>query len=316
MTTSSPLVSVVIPAFNAQTYLADCLASVQAQRGEFGMEVFVVDDGSTDGTAGIAQRHPGVTLLRQPNRGPSAARNAGIEAAGGEFVAFLDADDLWPEGKLAAQLAVLQRHPEAGLVFGDCQQFNAERRWPQTEFEAAHLGGAAWGNDETVPDAYPRLLTNNFITTGSVVVRRSVLAGVGGFAEDLRLVEDLDLWLRIALRHRIAWSSHLCLLRRRHAANTSCDAEAMGLAYLNVLGRQPSSDDLPRGMPNPELKLHAAREYMSLSELALGRGDMRTAWQRAWRGVATRGTLHGAWQLGRASMMLLGSAVRSPGRKP
>ncbi len=315
MTSASPLVSVVIPAFNAQACLADCLASVQAQRGDFTIEIVVIDDGSTDSTADVAQQHPGVALLRQSNRGPSAARNVGIESARGDFIAFLDADDLWPEGKLAAQLAVLQRNPDASLVFGDCQQFSAERRWPQTEFAAAGLGAAAWGHDELVPDTYAGLLKDNFITTGSVVVRRSVLASVGGFAEDLRLVEDLDLWLRIALRHRLAWCAKVCLLRRRHAANTSNDAEAMGLAYLEVLRRQPSSGQAQQGMPSPMLKLHAAREYLILSELALGRGDARTAWQRAWRGVATRGTLRGLWQLAQVSMMWLGSSVASLGRK-
>jgi glycosyltransferase involved in cell wall biosynthesis len=278
MSSNPPAVSVVIPAHNAGAYLPDCLASVHSQSCDAGVEIIVVDDGSVDASVAIARSTPGVTCLSQPRRGPSAARNAGIAAARGEYIAFLDADDLWPPGKLDIQLRMLRQQPATALVFGDCRQFDASGAWPRTEFEAGRQGAAAWGPSGLVPDAYPRLLAENFITTGSVIVRHAALAEVGGFSDDLHLVEDLDLWLRIARRRPIAWCGEVCLLRRRHDANTSRDPEAMSLAFLEVLRRQPAGE--------PSLAQLVGDVHVQLAELALGRGRYGLAAKRAWRALA------------------------------
>jgi glycosyltransferase involved in cell wall biosynthesis len=298
-------VSVVIPAYNAERYLHECLASVLSQAGDFELEVLVVDDGSSDGTVAMARSHAGVHCLSQPNRGPSAARNAGIAAGSGELVAFLDADDLWPPGKLASQVDLLQRHPQLAMVFGDCRQFDADGPRPRTEFEAGGHGRAAWGAGPAMPDAYARLLHNNVITTGSVVVRRAALAAAGGFAEDLRLVEDLDQWLRIAHDHPIGWCDDVCLLRRRHDSNISGNQEQIGLAFLEVLARHarrwhpadPAARDLDAGRL-------AAHQYLHLADLASRRGDRRTAWQRV--GQAVRASRHPAawWHAVKTSLRL------------
>jgi glycosyltransferase involved in cell wall biosynthesis len=283
---STVSVSAVIPAYNAQSHLAECLASVSEQSGRFTLEIIVVDDGSRDATAEIARRHPGVQCITQANAGPSAARNVGIASARGEFIAFLDADDLWPAGKLAAQLDVLLQHPEAALVCGDCRQFDARGRWPRTEYASNGVGAGGWDSGELVPQAYSRLLENNFITTGSVVARRAMLQEAGGFAEDLRLVEDLDLWLRMARRHPIAWCALECLLRRRHDANISGNAEAVALAYLDVLERHRKSwgpgDAAALGVDAGWLE---SKEYLHLAELAVARGVRGVALQRVWRGL-------------------------------
>lgn len=281
-----PLVSVVIPAFNAQAHLAECLVSVASQERDFDIEIIVVDDGSTDATAEIARTFAGVRCIVQPNRGPSAARNVGIEAARGTYVAFLDADDLWPTGKLKEQIRILEDHPELGLLFGDCRQFSAQGARPQTEFQANHLGRAQWGPGPVIPDAYARLLEVNFITTGSVIVHRDILQAVGGFAEDLRLVEDLDLWLRIAHRHPIGWCEHECLHRRRHADNISRDSEAMALAFLEVLRRHRLSW---RGAEAAKRRRHAdsleSRKHIYLAELALSDARPGAAVRRLGRSV-------------------------------
>src|SRR5512139_3128801 len=125
-----PQVSVVIRAYNAIDHIEDCLASVTDQRTPFSLEIIVVDDGSTDGTLEKLRSTPGLTCLAQSKRGPAAARNAGIRHARGEYIAFLDADDLWPDGKLQKQVELLQRHPDAAMCFGDCRQFEGERWWP------------------------------------------------------------------------------------------------------------------------------------------------------------------------------------------
>jgi len=308
-----PLVSVVIPAHNAAAFLQASIDSASAQAGAFELEIVVVDDGSTDATPAIARAHAGVRLVTlNRNRGPSAARNAGVATAGGEFVAFLDADDLWPAGSLAARLEVLQRWPQAAFVFGDCQQFDASGPRAQTLFEAGGLGLRAWGHEGLVPEAYRRLLADNFVTTGSVVARRAALAEAGGFAEDLRLVEDLDLWLRLARRHAVAWCGQVCLLRRRHAHNLSRDARAMGLAYLEVLRRQAA--DPARLAPSPQAALAAlaAREWLHLADLALAVGQTGEAWHCTWRSLRLRPS---ARALGRA-LRAGAAALRAPRPRP
>lgn len=303
-----PLVSVVIPAYNAEAYLGDCLRSVRAQTGAFELEIIVIDDASTDGTADLASAQERVLLCRQPvNRGPSSARNDGIGIARGDFVAFIDADDLWPPGKLAAQLAVLQRQPDAALVFGDCRQFDETGPRARTQFEAGRLGASVWGAGEIVPDAYLRLLDDNFITTGSVVARRLALTQAGGFAADLRLVEDLDLWLRIARRHQITWCSKVCLLRRRHDANLSRDPEAMSLAFLEVLRRQVADD---RGAPPARalrLAAVAAREQLHLADLALQQGQPAAGSRWALRSLKAQPGPRALWRLVRATLMRMTS---------
>ena len=144
MPMSPPLVSVLIPAFNAAAYLEDCLASVWLQVGEFELDVIVIDDGSTDATAAIVGRHAAARLLQQTQHGPAAARNAGITVARGDFIAFLDADDLWPAGSLKARMDVLLNHRDAAMVFGDCRQFDSGGEWNQTLFEAGRLGPVSY----------------------------------------------------------------------------------------------------------------------------------------------------------------------------
>jgi glycosyltransferase involved in cell wall biosynthesis len=286
---TTPSVSVVIPAHNAAAHLGECLDSVRSQSGDVQFEIVVVDDASTDGTVEVAASRPNVIGVRLPtNSGPSRARNAGVAASRGEFVAFLDADDLWPGGSLAARLAVLQRHPEAALVFGDCRQFDAGGLRAQSEFEANGLGVAAWGPGEIVPNAYWRLLADNFVTTGSVLVRRSVLDEVGGFAEDLRLVEDLDLWLRITHSHSIAWCSQVCLLRRRHEGNVSRDAQAMSRAYLTVIERQRRTLGPSSARVEARFAMLRARELRHMADAAWAAGDARTAALRARESLAVR----------------------------
>ena len=299
-----PLVSVIIPAYNASRHLAECLGKVREQVGHFTLQTLVIDDGSKDSTGEIARAQPGVECLTQPNRGPSAARNTGIAAARGEFIAFLDADDLWPQGKLSAQLGLLMQNPDVALVAGDCRQFDARGPWPQTEFATSRLGWTASGPGAVVPDGYARLLENNFITTGSVVVRRAALANVGGFDEGLRLVEDLELWLRIARRYPIGWCTQECLLRRRHAENISRDVEAMGLALLEVLRRQGTARPGEAGIDVAEL---TAREQLHLAEIAIAKGGTAVALRRTWYALTTRPNPSMLW---RASRLALKAVVR------
>ncbi len=186
------LYSVIIPARNAERFITQALDSVQQQTCRAD-EVVVVDDGSTDRTRDLADAwrrdHPDVVirLCTQPHQGIGAARNTGIQAASGRFVAFLDADDYWVDRKLERVSAVLENDPAIDLVCHD--------EWLVRE--NGHRSRLRYGPHRR----YDQLLfRGNCLSTSATVVRRRLVLDVGGFSEELRIngVEDYDLWLRLA----------------------------------------------------------------------------------------------------------------------
>lgn len=301
-------ISVVIPAYNAALYIDACLDSVFSQTGDFSLDVVVVDDGSTDETVKRVEHRSEVRLHKQAQSGPSAARNAGIAMAKGELLAFLDADDLWPPGSLQSRLLLMTRYPDASLAFGDCRQFTEEGQYLKTVFEDSGYGPARFGHPERVPRAYALLLENNFITTGSVLVKTALLREMGGFDENLRLVEDMDIWLRIAASQPIVYSSEVCLLRRRHGSNTSSDAEAMSNAYLAVLDRQPRLNGKALRLSGVSLNRCYALEYADQSARALAAGRRGRALIVALRSLRWAVTRRGLTAL--AGCLLPGSVGR------
>jgi len=185
-----PIVSVVIPAYNAAWCLGRSIESVLAQTFR-DFELIVVDDGSTDGTGAVlVALDEEIRVVRKPNGGLSSARNAGIAAAGGRYVAFLDADDWWSPEKLARQVELMEARPE--LVF--CSTATAVRT-PE--------GGALpdWRCGKEGGTVLERIFAANAHVAGSgsaVVARREAFARVGGFDESLRSLEDIDMWMRLA----------------------------------------------------------------------------------------------------------------------
>ena len=230
----NPLVSVVCPAYNCAPFIAPALESVFAQ-SYCPIEIIVVDDGSTDATSDLVKGYPDVRYIRQANRGPSAARNTGIRAAQGEYVAFLDIDDLWTPEKLSEQVAILNSCPDAGICFADMRLFTDGAGEEPTMFQKYNLTVNYFGDERFVTNAVTKLVTMNFIPTSSVVARKSALLQAGGFDEQFRKAEDWDLWLRVALHHPIIYSPKLLTLKRVHDVNTSRDAEGMNSAALQVL---------------------------------------------------------------------------------
>lgn len=234
----SPLISVIVPAFNAATYLNATLESIRSQQGPFSTEVIVVDDGSTDDTAEQAAQLPDVRLIRQSNAGPSAARNRGIAESRGHLIAFLDADDLWTPTALASLLTLLRSHPQAGLAFGNCRRFSDCGSAPLTQFQEQGLGADFFGGQSLVTNPYAKLFCVNYIPTGAVLARKDCIQTVGGFDSTRRLVEDLDLWLRIAMHCPMVYTEAVCELKRTHVGNVSTDLESMTLAYIDLIETQ------------------------------------------------------------------------------
>ena len=189
-----PIVSVIVPTFNGARFIGKALESVLHQTFQ-SFEIIVIDDGSTDDTREIISLFgPVVRYVYQDNKGRSNARNRGMGLARGQYIAFLDADDLFYPDKLALQVAVLDEHPHIGMVYSHSVVIN-ENDEPMPMGWKGNLSG--W--------IYPKILfiRHNFITTPTVMVRTAVIQDVGGFDEDLDVCEDLDLWRRIARRYQV-----------------------------------------------------------------------------------------------------------------
>ena len=211
------LVSVVIPVYNGERFLREALDSVAAQEHE-PVEVIVVDDGSVDASASIAKA-AGVRYVHQENQGIAGARNRGLELARGEFVAWLDADDVMRPGKLSAQVGHLRAHPEIGLVL--------------TRQELLVEDGASipeW----MVPDA--TFGDPGGVEHSSALFRRSVVDDVGRFDPSYRVCEGMDWLARIrAAGIGIAVLDRKLLGRRIHGSNISSDRAAMKRELLQSL---------------------------------------------------------------------------------
>jgi glycosyltransferase involved in cell wall biosynthesis len=191
----SSTISVIIPAYNAEAYLAEALESVLAQ-GEPIHEVIVVDDGSTDRTAEVAAKFGApIRYLRQDNAGASAARNHGIREATGEWIAFLDADDLWEPHRLSAECRILEANPDLVWVAGEFAYgyIDGSRTCRVATPEAFSL----LSDQGVFDDFYAATAAGVVFSTCSMLIRRDVFDEIGGFDESLITSGDRDLWYRI-----------------------------------------------------------------------------------------------------------------------
>jgi len=210
-----PLVSVVIPVFNGERSLGEAVESVLDQKYS-AIEIIVVDDGSTDGTATVARSLP-VRYLHQTNQGPAAARNRGIDHAQGSFIAFADADDLWPAGKLELQLPYLIGDSQIDIVLGRIQQVTVDGPTQDTGFS---------------------------VNLGSGVMRRSVFERVGLFDETMRYSEDVDWFMRARESGAaIVTIDSVTLFYRQHEQNMT---RGKSTSELNVLKALKKSLDRRR----------------------------------------------------------------------
>ncbi len=208
MTPGSPRVSVVMPTYNAERYVAAAVRSA-LESGIPDVEVLVVDDGSTDRSAAAvrALADPRVTVMSiAASGGPSRPRNIGMRQARAPYVSLLDSDDLLRPGKLAASVAALDRCPTAGFAFGDFEKMDADGNVFEMSISHAYsvfrgLESKPAGGDWRLiaqSEMARGLLYENFIGTSGVVLRRDLALALGGFDETLANGDDLDLWFRLA----------------------------------------------------------------------------------------------------------------------
>ncbi len=197
-----PIVSVIIPTFNRASQLEEAVESVLAQSLK-DVEIIVVDDGSTDDTATRMRKYTGsVTLLRQEQSGASVARNKGVTAAQGEFIAFLDSDDLFLPDHLQESVDFLREEPQIDFVFGDIEKFNTEGVVMPTFFKGKSIESIPFedkGSDRRVfrHSIFSDLFAGNFIPTPTLVVRRACFAKTGLFNPEYRYLNDTEMYLRM-----------------------------------------------------------------------------------------------------------------------
>jgi glycosyltransferase involved in cell wall biosynthesis len=273
-----PLVSIVIPCFNQARFLPVSLGSAHAQNWP-SIESIVVDDGSTDETSAVARSHGAKIVVRQENRGLSGARNAGLAAAHGEYVLFLDADDELLPDAVRTGVDVLERHPEIAGVGRRCLPVDVNGHPLPVTYTAPHSS-----------DLYAELLSNNVVwTPGAALFRRKSIQALGGFPLEDSPAADYAVLLALARRGQLIIDPRDVVRYRKHDSNMSHDPMLMLRATLGTLRRERQF------MP---------REYRPL--LARGRrrwrqfyGDRLTVvLRREWRtSRRPRLLMRGAWFL-------------------
>jgi glycosyltransferase involved in cell wall biosynthesis len=231
-----PLVSVIIPFYKQEAYLAETVASV-ARDDYPKVEMIVVDDGSPISAATVLAGDSNLaeaTIIRTENRGLSAARNLGFRYSSGEFLLFLDSDDRLVPGAIESHVKTLTDNPDAALSFGNTSSID-ERG---IQMQAVH-------GCRPRSDYFLKLLEINMIATpGAALIRRDAFLEANLFDESFRMVEDYRLYLKIARRHRLALNERWVLERRIHHNNMSKDLEPMLAATMTALDKVEAEEIL------------------------------------------------------------------------
>lgn len=284
-----PLVSVIIPTYNSGKFVTRAVQSVLEQSYPH-HEVIVIDDGSTDATKDVLHEFDGhITYLYQQNSGPSAARNAGIKVARGEYICFLDADDLWTPNRLEVQLAFMEDHRDIGLVFSDFEEFDADETFRKS-FLAEKMFRPDIVSQIPIREAFTKLVIENFIPTSTVMVRRECFQKAGLFDERFLLRHDRDEWLRISAYFGIACLPKILCKKRKHDSNISRDREGTIRFLIKVFEKNRFL--FPDLAPTAVWKKQLAKSYLGLGYHLLYKNEKKEARQVAFhslRHVATMG---------------------------
>jgi Glycosyl transferase family 2 len=266
---NSPLVSIVIPTYNYGRFIGETVDSALAQ-GYSPVEVVVVDDGSTDDTRErLARYGDRVRYIYQQNRGLSAARNTGIGAAHGEFIALLDSDDLWLPDKLERQIAVCVQDPHIGLVA--TERFAIDETGQRLDYVAERCSRDGFC-ELTMRD----LLEFPAFSPSSVLARKDALLAVGGFDEQLQAAEDMHMWVRIAARFRVLRLNATLTGQRFHLKSMSHQPDLMLRAFQQAL------DELFTGIPQLQRqpcwrRVAEARMYREVAFMRHSSGNRKGA---------------------------------------
>jgi glycosyltransferase involved in cell wall biosynthesis len=302
-------VTTIIPTYNRARDVVIAVDSALAQRYPADRhEIIVVDDGSTDRTAAVLAARFGdrIRVLHKTNGGVSAARNHGIAHARGEAIAFLDSDDAWYPDKLSAQVDVLTRRPEIGMVLTSLLEVDNQRR---------PLGPVS--RRSTVPvDGYvlPYVLRNPVMGPSTAMVRTQIARDIGGFDPGLRTAEDLDFHLKVAIRHQIAVLDRpLVLYMRDNEYGLSTEPRSYA-DQITVIERfvAAHADEIA----NSERSAALFRAYLRNAFGFTYRGELATALRYATRSLRHIRGPTDSWQLGWFAMRLMLAIAARSGLRP
>jgi len=249
------IVSVIIPSYNSGEYLRAAIDSALNQTFK-ALEVIVVDDGSTDNTVDIASSYGDKVILhQQENAGAAEARNSGAKIASGEWLAFLDADDIWDPVKIEKQLE-------------HCGNYT----WSHTDsvFIGFEQDGTVRCSDRCPKhggNVLPMLIVNNSVSTSTVMVKREAFFEVGGFDKSLRALQDWDLWLKLAAKHELGYLPESFTQYMVHSGSTSRSPRKTLPYHIKIINRTFAPDGV--GAAYPHLRRGALSDsYSILSHIA------------------------------------------------
>lgn len=273
-----PKVDIIIPAYNAARYLPAAIESVEAQTFA-DWRILLVDDGSTDNTPEVLapfidRLGPRLKYIRKPNGGLPAARNTAIHNSSAEFLALLDADDVWLPCRLAESLACFENRPQVGLAYGFNARIDAEGKVIDT-FDRRQKHGEG----RIAPYIYMRKVD---LPCPTITFRRKCVEEVGPFDEKMRATEDRDLWFRIALRYEVALAPKVIALYRMSAGSMSTDPTRMLNAQLQFIEKHYGAP----GCGVFARRIALGRVYKQLAEAQQLRGQKKLALASSLRALA------------------------------
>lgn len=274
-----PLISVVLPTYNRVELLSRAIDSVLTQADEK-LELIIINDGSTDNTAALIEGFKDERIRYIPfvqNKGIGQARNAGVAAARGELIAFVDSDDVWLPNKLIYQMDVMSTYPEIELLFGDFHNLNRVDGSEDLGFKQTKAGLDLLQTRPLEADLYlvenglaEALLIRNFFATPTVMFRKTIIEKVGNYNVKLSGPEDFEFWWRSAVMGiRFAYTTRPLIVRYKDEGSITAQKIRFGLKYLQALEFCANTakvnhrqDLLPKlGRAKGQIWLNIARSY-------------------------------------------------------
>lgn len=270
------LISVIIPVYNAEKSLKETIDSLMAQTYQ-NFEAIFIDDGSTDASVEVIKSYDDnrITVLKQINSGSATARNNGISAANGDWIAFLDADDVWFPEKLMKQYQSVKNG-----------------YWSYTD--SYFLGGVFPENTSTASlsghfsgDVFLELIKRNFIGTSTVIVRKIILVECGSFSVDMKALQDWDCWLKIASKYPVVYVEEPLSYYRVHSQSVSRSARKTITYHRKLINKIFSNDGIASSYANLK-NISLCNSYSICSIISDQEGDYCFSFRCALRAFMLR----------------------------
>lgn len=285
-----PLVSVIVPVYNGERYIVEALASLQAQT-YITMQVIVVNDGSTDRSESlILGSSLDLEYVSQPNGGIASAYNRGIAQACGDFISFLEHDDVWLPEKLEREIGLLLTRPALGMVYS--RYYIADSNGDYEQSNASTL--------ELLDDCFEQLLGqtlsgSTILPFSSATIRSALLRQIGPLDSSLAISVDYDTWLKIAYFSQIGFIAEPSLLYRQHGSNASRNGLRAVEDDLKILERWAAKPDVLRKMGRRSMCARLARCHLDLAWMHQQAGDAAAARNSLARAARVHPGSLGAW---------------------